>query len=137
MITRRSLYVGGVFGLVVSQLLLSRVSQCGAQDGGPYTELQSVPSSPHPLKTYTDFSSLVAGILVSANEYGLNKKIATQLEALYPEIQNDLKFAGDGGVLVVARLQVAETEAGSFRSLVADRTRLCRDWRQRRRCTVG
>lgn len=76
------------------------------------------------LNSVGDHSKIVkwlAGALVALNDHGLERKALNQIEQLGPQIANDLQYAGGGGVLVVARIQAAQTEAGPLRSLISDR----------------
>ncbi|WP_262267029.1 MULTISPECIES: hypothetical protein [Microvirga] len=96
-----------------------------AQDGLQTTPLQQVPtlppgppSGPQTAKGVADFLKMGLPML---NEYGLGLKISDQMTKLEPKILNDLKYAGNGGVLVVARLQSVQTDSGVYRSLISDR----------------
>jgi chaperonin cofactor prefoldin len=62
-----------------------------------------------------------AGAMEAAHNWGANRMVEGQLKELEPKILNDLKYAGPGGVLIVAKFKTDRTDAGSFHSLIGDR----------------
>lgn len=69
------------------------------------------------IKTHKDIAQLTSVL----NNWGADRKVSQQVEELGPKIASDLDYAGSGGVLVVARFEKVQTDAGIFRRLIADR----------------
>lgn len=64
------------------------------------------------------FGAWAAKLVSEANNWGVKRNIDLELSQLMPKIEHDLAFAGEGGVLVVARVAVVQTESGSYHSLI-------------------
>jgi hypothetical protein len=73
------------------------------------------------LERHKSAAELFAAAVEGLHNWGADRMVANQLKELGPRILNDLGYAGEGGVLVIARFQVVQTDAGSFRSLIARR----------------
>lgn len=69
------------------------------------------------IKTHKDIAQLTSAL----NNWGADRKVSQQVEELGPKIASDLDYAGSGGVLVVARFERVQTDAGIFRRLIGDR----------------
>ncbi len=69
------------------------------------------------IKTHKDIAQLTSAL----NNWGADRNVSQQIEELGPKIASDLDYAGSGGVLVVARFEKVQTDAGIFRRLIADR----------------
>ena len=123
MITTRHSCV--ISGCCVALLMLVATNMVIAQDAGPYVPLQKEttlpPAAPTQPKTYKNLADFLSSGLVFVNDKGVALNVQSQLEKLQPNILRDLEFVGPGGVLVVARLEVRQTDAGPFRKLVSDR----------------
>ncbi|WP_114947201.1 hypothetical protein [Microvirga calopogonii] len=106
-------------------VLFDTVQLSLAQDGLQLTPLQSVPklppSPPSTIKTYTNIAEFLALGLPLINNFGVDMRVSAELKKLEPKILNDLKYAGSGGVLVVARVQSTQTDSGEYRKLIGNR----------------
>lgn len=108
-------YVAGVCCLaIVAQLLFS------AQGVHGQTQTPGV-STPENLRTLRSYAGAFSGFVQYLNNTGVDINISNQLAGLEDKIKNDLNYAANGGVLVVARLEAFRNDAGTFRSLVSDR----------------
>ncbi|MDP9762091.1 MULTISPECIES: Clp protease/crotonase-like domain-containing protein [Agrobacterium] len=63
----------------------------------------------------------IAKLMSSLHNWGVDREVTRQIDALQPKIIQDLEFAGTGGVLVVARFEKVQTDSGTYRRLISNK----------------
>jgi hypothetical protein len=68
-------------------------------------------------KLETVVKSFAAG-LAALNNWGADRNATKKIAKLGPRVEHDLRFAGEGGILLVAKIEVQKTDAGDFKKLI-------------------
>ncbi|NTG16451.1 hypothetical protein G6L05_22115 [Agrobacterium rhizogenes] len=60
----------------------------------------------------------LAEALSSVHNWGTDRIVDKQVQDLIPKVDHDIPYAGNGGILIVARMQAIETDTGTYRKLI-------------------